>query len=103
MFIEQSRDEIKALRARLDAMQSRLADAKKDIVAGKDQVAKTKGKNLQSVSNGHCSRVNSFLIIFQQLQDQAAALKNDRNELKKISDEVSSDLSKSLLYFFPCR
>lgn len=31
-------------------MQSKLADAKKDVAAGKDQVAKTKGKNLQSVS-----------------------------------------------------
>ena len=40
-------------------MQSRLADAKKDIVAGKDQVAKTKDKNLQSVSK----RLNFIIAI----------------------------------------
>ena len=62
---------MKALRARLDRMQNLLAEAKKDIADGKDQRQKIRDKKLQGI------------------QDQTAALKRDREEIAKISAEVS--------------
>lgn len=52
-------------------MQNKLAEAKKDIADGKDQRQKIRDKKLQGI------------------QDQTAALKRDREEIAKITAEVS--------------
>lgn len=86
-------DEVKALRARLDRMQNKLAEAKRDIADGKDQRQKIRDKKLQGI------------------QDQTAALKRDREEIAKITAEVSrpalslvkSLLSTDSLILYSCR
>lgn len=64
---------MKALRARLDAMQEKLASAKKDIADGKDQRAKIRDKKMQCI------------------QDQTAALKKNRDDILKASADMSAD------------
>lgn len=64
---------MKALRARLDAMQEKLASAKKDIAAGKDQRAKIRDGKMQGI------------------QDATAALKKDRDDIVKASAEMAGD------------
>lgn len=66
---------MKALRARLDAMQEKLASAKKDIAAGKDQRAKIRDNKMQGI------------------QDQTAALKKNRDDIIKASAEMTGDTS----------
>ena len=68
---------MKALRARLDRMQNMLASAKKDIQEGKEQRAKIRDKKLQGI------------------QDQAAALKKDRDDIAKASAEMNGDILPS--------
>ena len=71
MFLVQ--EEMKALRARLDAMQAKLASAKKDIADSKDQRAKIRDKKMQGI------------------QDQTAALKQDRDNIIKASADMNAD------------
>lgn len=66
-------EEMKALRARLDAMQEKLASAKKDIADGKDQRAKIRDKKMQGI------------------QDQTKALKKNRDDIVKASADMSAD------------
>lgn len=64
---------MKALRARLDAMQEKLASAKKDIADGKDQRAKIRDKKMQGI------------------QDQTKALKKNRDDIVKASADMTAD------------
>jgi len=61
------------LRARLDAMQEKLASAKRDIADGKDQRAKIRDNKMQGI------------------QDQTAALKKNRDDIVKASAEMTAD------------
>ena len=66
-------------------MQNLLESAKKDIADGKDQRQKIRDKKLQGI------------------QDQTAALKRDREEIAKISAEVSNASRMfTQLSMFPC-
>ena len=67
-----AQEEMKALRARLDAMQEKLASAKKDIADGKDQRARIRDKKMQGI------------------QDQTAALKKDRDDIVKASVDMTA-------------
>lgn len=55
-------------------MQNMLASAKKDIAEGKEQRAKIRDNKLQGI------------------QDQAAALKKDRDDIAKASAEMNGDI-----------